>query len=254
MILLLQHIITVRADATEKSDACQSLSCGNSSNGFQIRFPFRLKDKQPIPCGYSGFELTCTDNNETEIDLPFSGKFLVKDINYRSQIIEIYDQNDCIPGRLLNFNISNSSPFKPELDRYVSYFNCSMDLADVQEFSYGAVSCLSSPSLAYKVFGLDSQVSFAYFLPDNCVLSSASIKWPSTMYPSEYYKLLNGWYPGDGNLGSLFMKWDEPSCGSCEIFGGKCRYKNHNSSLSVECFEIPRPYHKLKGIDYSLIL
>ncbi|KAI3933008.1 hypothetical protein MKW98_029241 [Papaver atlanticum] len=231
MMLLLQHIITATANATtENSYACRNSSCG----ALQIRFPFRLKDLQPIHCGYPGFELSCTKNNKTEVELPFSGKFFVKDINYTFQNMEIYDQNDCIPGRLMNFNLSSNSPFKrrDEFENY-SYINCSMD----EEYVYPSevIRCLSSPNLTYTVIGERSNSHFSYGLPDNCVVLPLSIQ-----LPKDYFF--------ETKPNSLFMKWDEPKCGRCETHGRKCRYKNHNSSLSaVECFKAPPPYHKPKG-------
>ncbi|MCL7042965.1 hypothetical protein MKW94_015823 [Papaver nudicaule] len=218
MILLLQHIITA-TNATGDGDTCKSLSCGG---GLQIRFPFRIKDKQPIHCGYPGFELSCTNNNQTEIELPFAGKFLVKDINYRSQNVEIYDQNNCIPRRLIHFNLSSDhTPFKRRdefRNNYFSLFNCSWDVTREHEFNYETVRCMNSPSLTYEVFAAINSPywSVASSLPDNCVLLADSIIWP--------------------NLGSLFMKWDEPQCGSCVIDGGECRYKNHSSSYAIECY------------------
>lgn len=232
MMMLLQHIITATANATtENSYACRNSSCG----ALQIRFPFRLKDLQPIHCGYPGFELSCTKNNETEIELPFSGKFFVKDINYASQNIEIYDQNNCIPGRLMNFNLASNSHFKrrDEFENY-RYFNCSM--GEKYEHSRDEIWCLSSPNLTYRVFGKRSNSHSVSELPDNCFVLPLSIQ------------VLKEGFIENVNSDSLFMKWDEPKCGRCETHGGKCRYKKHNSGLSaVECFKDPPPYHKPKG-------
>ncbi|KAI3886846.1 hypothetical protein MKW98_017198 [Papaver atlanticum] len=237
LMVVLQQIITVSANVTENTDACHTLSCGD----LQIRFPFRLKDEQPKHCGYPGFELSCTNNNETEIELQFSETFFVKDINYTSQSMEIYDQNNCTPRRFINFNLSNNIPFKISdyYYLYVTYFNCSMDGADKEELKYNdyrAISCLSSPSSTYRVYSLYSDDVIEEEFPDNCVLLEASIKLLSDQE-------------------SLFIRWDEPECGSCETVGGKCRYKNHNSSLSVGCFEIPQqPKGKKIAISASMVV
>ncbi|AES59886.1 hypothetical protein MTR_1g031410 [Medicago truncatula] len=39
-------------------------------------------------CGYPGFELFCSLNNETTIELPHSVKLNVKNIDYRHQLLD----------------------------------------------------------------------------------------------------------------------------------------------------------------------
>ena len=72
-----------------------------SDQGPAIRFPFRLQD-QPENCGYPGFELSCTEKNQTIIDLPSSVKLSVKKINYRSREIVVEGQNDSLHIQLRN--------------------------------------------------------------------------------------------------------------------------------------------------------
>ncbi|KAK9912538.1 hypothetical protein M0R45_036400 [Rubus argutus] len=50
-----------------------------------IRFPFRLKEKQPHHCGFPGFDLYCNERNKTLLKLPISVEF-IKNINYISQL------------------------------------------------------------------------------------------------------------------------------------------------------------------------
>ncbi|XP_026423729.1 rust resistance kinase Lr10-like [Papaver somniferum] len=241
-IIILQHIIRTSSIATASKNACPSSSCGRLSNP-QIRFPFHLKGQQSNQCGYPGFELSCTNKNKAEIELPVSGKFLVKDINYASQSMEIYDQNGCIPRRLMlsGFDLSGT-PFKTQLQGNYTFFNCSKDNTDGPDrrtfaYDFRSISCLSSGS--YKTFYLDPNESIAGFSREgNCRISAVSIRLPSFDSSEE---------------NSLFMHWDEPKCSRCEIDGGKCRYENHNSSLSVGCFGPfsippgPPPHHKSKG-------
>ncbi|KAJ6370423.1 hypothetical protein OIU76_028658 [Salix suchowensis] len=51
-------------------------SCGN--DGPDIRFPFRIKDEQPDHCGYPGFDLSCSDDNSTVLELPTGGLLTFK--------------------------------------------------------------------------------------------------------------------------------------------------------------------------------
>nr|POF07615.1 hypothetical protein CFP56_51916 [Quercus suber] len=59
-------------DFGEGYNGCPELRCGE--DGPAIRFPFLLKDRQPDQqCGYPGFDLYCSDNNDMII--AFHGKF-----------------------------------------------------------------------------------------------------------------------------------------------------------------------------------
>ncbi|CAN6562349.1 unnamed protein product [Malus baccata var. baccata] len=76
-------------------------------HGPAIRFPFRLKG-QPFSCGYHGFDLSCTTDGRTVLEMPSSSnKLIVETINYASQEIGVYFQNDCLPE-----DIFSSSTFQ----------------------------------------------------------------------------------------------------------------------------------------------
>ncbi|RXI05145.1 hypothetical protein DVH24_006402 [Malus domestica] len=63
---------------------CTESRCGDY--GPPIRFPFRLREKQPSHCGYPGFDLSCDRSNNTVLELPVSVKFFITSINYKSQL------------------------------------------------------------------------------------------------------------------------------------------------------------------------
>ncbi|KAF2322197.1 hypothetical protein GH714_008438 [Hevea brasiliensis] len=66
------------------------------------------------PCGYPqpGFHLSCSENNETALELPNSWKLFVQEIDNKSQVIYAKDSGGCLPRRLiLNLNLS-VSPFE----------------------------------------------------------------------------------------------------------------------------------------------
>ncbi|KAJ6411041.1 hypothetical protein OIU84_007735 [Salix udensis] len=69
---------------------CSNTVC--SLNEPVIRFPFRIQNRQSKSCGYPGFEISCGSSNETILELPFSGKFVVQAIDYDRQEIRINDQ------------------------------------------------------------------------------------------------------------------------------------------------------------------
>jgi hypothetical protein len=96
-----------------------------SSNGPVIRFPFKIKSRQPESCGYPGFDLSCTNASQTVLlKLPYSGQFIVQGIDYPTQQIWINDPNNCLPWRLLPLN-RKGSPFKGVYNQDFTFFNCS---------------------------------------------------------------------------------------------------------------------------------
>ena len=84
-------------------------------------FPFRLsKDRQPDQHG--GFDLYCNDKDDTVLELSTSVKAFVKNIDYKSQSIEVTDLDGCFPRKIrgLKLNLS-SSPFRFNGAEYILY-------------------------------------------------------------------------------------------------------------------------------------
>ncbi|KAL6321654.1 hypothetical protein AAG906_025486 [Vitis piasezkii] len=110
-------IISSFAETGVSQDECMvSQSC--SLQGPPIHFPFRLKGHQyPDHCGCSLFELSCTERNQTILELPDSVNLLVKEINYRSKEILVQDPDNCFPRQFRNLNLT-SSPSRPGFQVY----------------------------------------------------------------------------------------------------------------------------------------
>jgi hypothetical protein len=203
-------------DLGEAQNVCADESpCGD--HGPAIRFPFRLSS-QPEQCGYPGFDLSCTDTNDTVLELPISVKLFVKEIDYISQVIQLYHPHHCFARQLRGLNLSSSS-FKFEvegdyLERY-TLFNCSRSAMMYEDL----ISCLSGPT--YQVYALNYYNDIAD-LPISC---------------TKMYNL--GPIPDgislDGHDKIVRLKWSRPECGHCEVKGKKCRLKN-NRSHRTECF------------------
>ncbi|KAL7229979.1 hypothetical protein ACSBR2_008516 [Camellia fascicularis] len=120
MVIFLILLLVLKLSAGQ--DECTLTTC--SDHGPTIRFPFRLNNHQPQHCGYPSFDLSCSQTNDTVLDLPFSVKVLINYINYTSQSIHITDPYGCFPHQLRNLNLS-SSPF--QFSNFVydfSLFNC----------------------------------------------------------------------------------------------------------------------------------
>ncbi|KAI3886838.1 hypothetical protein MKW98_017190 [Papaver atlanticum] len=220
--IILQLITT----SSSSKDACRSFLCGS----LQIRFPFYLKGIQPSHCGYHGFELFCTSNNETVIELPLLGKPLVKEIDYKSQSLDIHDQNGCFPQRFIAGSNLSDTPFKTETYENYTIFNCSRDVDDKYEYDlYGlSIDCSSCPGWTYKLFALGPSYYIAESLPSHCEVFASSISWPSSFSNN------------DLDLSSLTMNWDEPNCSTCETGGQICGYENQTSSHAIGCSDKPK--------------
>lgn len=110
-LLIFDLITTCYAQLrTASQNDCTETRC--SRHGPAIRFPFRLKGSQAQHCSYSqSFDLTCTKENQTLLQLPTSTKFFVEKIDYKSQTIHISDPGGCPMRQIQNLSLS-SSPFQ----------------------------------------------------------------------------------------------------------------------------------------------
>ncbi|XP_015878440.3 rust resistance kinase Lr10 isoform X1 [Ziziphus jujuba] len=206
-------------------DECKPIRCKH--NGPVIRFPFRLRDRQPTHCGYPGFELSCTADkeNSTVLELPRSVKLLVKNINYKNQQIQVYDPNMCFLRQILNLNISASPfqfPFIYELESFI-IFNCSSGY----DYYYGLISCLSNHD--YKIIAKPYKTETSYWELSSCkkMLDIPSV--PDFII-----------YDYNQNIPTS-LEWSKPMCAKCEAQGMEC-VLDRNSSLATQtkCLYIPK--------------
>ncbi|KAJ9679766.1 hypothetical protein PVL29_021623 [Vitis rotundifolia] len=214
LCLFLFLFVTLFVEMRGGRDECMTSNrCGDQ--GPLIQFPFRLKD-QPRHCGYPGFELSCTDNNQTMLELPVSVKLLVKNITYKSREIIVQDQDNCLARQLRNLNLA-ASPFQFNFEDF-TFFHCSSDKTDSYNFDR-SIPCLSIPGN-----------------PVYAVYSSRSVQY---MDLSSCRRLYNASVPYDGGFifnGSAFsLKWSHSKI---------CRLKKSNST-ETEC---------IKGVSNKIIV
>jgi hypothetical protein len=192
----------------------EDLTCGNQV----IKFPFRIKNRQSPMCGYQGFELFCSSNNETMIELPYKVKLNVKNIDYKHQTIELSDPQSCLYKHIHNLNLSEShfNYLKDDYDNFVDhhFFNCSLLIRDRLK-SY-LVPCLSTST------------SQTYVIPSTQFIEDLPLSFCTKMFNISFK-------PSD----SVRLKWSEPNCKHCESKGNRCGWKNttsNNTNKEVDCF------------------
>ncbi|KAA8517925.1 hypothetical protein F0562_015387 [Nyssa sinensis] len=180
-------------------DECKVTWC-NPGHGPAIHFPFRLKERQP-DCGCPGFDLSCTQSNETVLELPLSVKALVRKIDYQSRMIHIDDLDGrCLVQQYIDLSLS-ASPFK--LHQKYTYdftlFNCS-SAERSSPYQAGPIACLSVPS--YPIY---------------VALSDQSILDMDLYSCSKMFNIFSvGW---ETFSGGLRLYWSEPKCNKRHIAG-----------------------------------
>ncbi|KAJ4952600.1 hypothetical protein NE237_029432 [Protea cynaroides] len=209
-----------------------------SDDGADIRFPFWIKGRQPKHCGYQGFDVSCSATNETVLELPFSGSFFVRNIDYASQTVSLYDPDGCLPQRLLHLNLS-ATPFlygsqqENIYEQDLTFFNCSTTEPKRDIYGYVTlVSCLGVPG---------HQI---YTSPSYRTLSTLPF-WFCKKVKSLSCLLSPGWDTRDERYDPTFkliLSWSQPFCRSCEAKGKYCRLKKsiNGTGPDTECFDPPK--------------
>ncbi|KAG2709664.1 hypothetical protein I3760_05G251200 [Carya illinoinensis] len=147
-------VIFILPDHVQGRNECaDSLQC--ASHGPTVRSPFRLQDRHPDHCGFSGFLLSCTDKNQTVLHLPDSVELFVENIDYKSRRIQLYHPHHCFQRDIPHLNLP-SSPFQFAADNALAdyaFFGCSRKKTEEDKYTW--ISCLSGPNhqvhtLAYE--------------------------------------------------------------------------------------------------------
>ncbi|KAK6936702.1 Wall-associated receptor kinase, galacturonan-binding domain [Dillenia turbinata] len=237
IIFFIIFFLVISAEKLKESkDECAESRC--NVTGPPIRFPFRLKDRQPAHCGYRGFDISCTTNNETLFELPNSLRFFIDNIDYKLQTFRLIDPEGCPQkhARRLNSFSLPSSPFQFINFQYnYSLFNCSLSSSTRENFYFRVIPCLSNSG--FKVMAADYDGEVTLWLP----LSYCTKMYTVYSVPSDLF------YNDKGSSYGLSLSWSQPMCGNCEASGGICRWKNdYSMAREIECF------HKKKNIGAKL--
>ncbi|KAJ9188143.1 hypothetical protein P3X46_003533 [Hevea brasiliensis] len=202
------------------SGYCPISSC--SRDDISVRFPFRLEGPQPQYCGYPGFNLSCNNQSKTVLKLPCSGDFLVRGINYLTQQIQVYDSDNCLPKRLLSFNLSGS-PFVAAAYHNYTFLSCPTQIV---ESRLTTIDCLSNSTTSVLA---TASMSIADSLSTSCriiITLPIPVSWPF-QYGEEFSSALQD---------DLRLTWYSPACEECEQQGGICGFKTNNTR-EIGCFD-----------------
>ncbi|XP_004306408.1 PREDICTED: probable receptor-like protein kinase At1g67000-like [Fragaria vesca subsp. vesca] len=244
LLLLISAEVDVVHGGIDLQD-CTERSC--STDGPPIRFPFRLKGMQPVHCGYPGFELSCTHDNQTLLLLEMSSstKLYVKEIDYRSQLIAVDDEIECYPRDIF---YHSSSPFK--LVGNASLFSCPPSTVR-ENITTEFLSCLSRLSPCHGNPG--NQLIYASITTSYRYCSMGSIdRLPlvsctkvhdysgpavTSNYPEYYFSHSPLYYR------ALYLYWSKPSCQQCEEMDKLCSLKNeftNQTDPQTQCLDVPK--------------
>lgn len=225
--LLFLAILLFISTALAADDGCRPVSCNDM--GPEIRFPFRLKGRQPARCGYRGFDLTCNDRGETILTLPHSGNFAVSEIVYMSQIVYLYDPDFCPGKKLLNFTLAGTAfrGGREAAQRY-TILECSRDWSEYESYRAIPLFCRDNMGMNDTMLAMTPRM-YAQEKPPACrpVKENATIplSWDA------YYQF---WGP----LKQLQLRWDKPDCRSCEAEGQLCGFSS-DSGEDIACSDPP---------------
>ncbi|KAI3710709.1 hypothetical protein L2E82_40498 [Cichorium intybus] len=210
------------------ADDCVPASC--SPTGPQVRFPFRIRGRQPSHCGFPGFDLSCNKRNRTILHLTSARSYIVNRISYAEQIIYI-DPEFCRPKRIDDFHLTGT-PFDFSSVRSYKFYNCSLQKSNYM-FPTAPLACLDRVN--HSVFAVRTGLIPEGETPENCQYM-ATISVPMR------------WY-GDIRV-ELELMWFTPFCRPCEIEGRVCGRKDGNGETTC----LGSPVGIRRNAKYGLII
>ncbi|GAB2271807.1 hypothetical protein Dimus_006638 [Dionaea muscipula] len=205
---------------------CPVSMCYSSS--FMVQFPFQLIGSQQQPnCSYPGFDLACSSQGSTVLTLPQTGNFLVHNINYLQQYVEIYDPEDCLPQRLTNFSLSGS-PYSVDGYANYSFLSCPAKVAAPSPL-ITTVNCSGDHNNNRSVLIATPSANLTEALARECQVI-ASLDVPTSVIQAHRNSFDFRSY--------IQLKWDVPNCSQCEQTGSICGYVD-DSSGQIGCVDGP---------------
>nr|GLL27591.1 putative RING-H2 finger protein ATL21A [Ipomoea trifida] len=241
-LLFLSILLFIISSALAADDACRPVACNDV--GPEIRFPFRLKGRQPARCGYRGFDLTCNARGETILRLPNSGEFAVSDIVYMSQIVYLYDPDFCPAKKLLNFSLAGSA-FRGarEASQRYTILRCSKDWSDYTSYRAIPLFCGENMGSSNNTVLAMTPRMYAREKPPAC----RPVKKNATI-PLSWDAFYQFWEP----FKQLELTWDKPDCRNCEAEDQLCGFRD-DSGGDIVCSKFPSKGIP-RGVKYGITI
>ncbi|GMN51691.1 hypothetical protein TIFTF001_020839 [Ficus carica] len=225
--LCLYFLITAAAvlGRASQEDCVDYSGCGEPKD-FHIRFPFRLKDKQPNDCGYPGFNLYCTSDNQIAIELPkIPVELHVSFIDYISQIIHV------------NIPEFHAVQFKKSVQEYFldptnSPFAYGLSRCTLMNCSGNPFPCASDCLIPNDGGSRYGNLCAVY--SDGIIKDHPEVIWCSKMY--NFFGVPTSLVESTDTVLYFSLRWSEPSCTRCERQQKGCRLKRPGTDHETECF------------------
>ncbi|XP_062004693.1 rust resistance kinase Lr10-like [Rosa rugosa] len=255
LVIVFPSIVEPISKAADDQD-CPVQRCRH--DGPLIQFPFRLQH-YPLHCGHPEFEVSCSSfTNMTMMELSSSsGFFPIQTIDYESQQFRVYDEDGCLPRRLLNLNLSFSlfqpSPDYRDCGSYYYYENNLRDLTllncttiTAQILTSVEIKCLSVPG-HYQVLAVNRSFDISHLVGSACS-SLAELFLPFGRMQDDSCE------PDTG----LLLEWSESHFPECQNCRGRC-YFNYSSNQVLKCYPpipipIPILLQKHKGLSTGFLV
>lgn len=238
-VFFLLLFVSLKIEASSEFCRPEPVKC--NENGPEIRFPFRL-NTQHASCGLPGYELSCSNNNNTVLHLPNGGQFHVKDISYLDRIITITDahQTTCPLQTLISLSLTTSKfPFS-EHSRYYSQIwsmailNCTENITGSGTTSkvVGPIECISDNN--HLVFVTDPYLYLDELPPNsNCRVSQMTDIFLPPYEPFDFNRSVTPFL----QTGKMMVRWEDAvgGCYHCEKSGHFCAFNfTSHSTLCIK--------------------
>lgn len=194
-LLQLMFFVFLLDSTVSSKISVQAPTCGN--NTFFIQYPFKLLQEGQIPHHISPYDLKCNRQGVVALNLPFSGEFFVRNIDYFQQKIQLYDPSSCLPKRLKNLSLS-SSPFVAVSYQKYTFFSCPLDGLSSRNFT--EIRCLRNSTASVVAISETSTMDEIKNLT-SCKVSY-SLQVPVSQVSDYLY---------NGIDGDLQLSWIDPS-------------------------------------------
>ncbi|XP_073138791.1 putative RING-H2 finger protein ATL21A [Henckelia pumila] len=200
-ILVIPFLLLFIFPIVHSKNACSDSFCANKT--LPIRYPFQLQGQNQKGCDYLTLNLTCTDAQSVAplLNLPSFGDLYVRNINYSSNVIQLYPTNaSCLASRFLTTGVSYSPLIAVSYQNY-TFYGCPR--GNLSSSNLTAIGCLSNST--FSVLATSSISRAEEIISLGCsVMVTVPIPVSSPLQ-----------YEFNGFDDDLMLKWNVTTCEAC---------------------------------------